>query len=240
MEEASGTDLDWFWRGWFYTTDHVDISLDSIYKLRLDTENPDIDLSRRRQELADEPEHIGARLNREQGLPIWVLENPGITDFYDENDRFTVTPKDTKKYESCLEGLEDWERRVFDRAVEEDNNYYALSFSNIGGLVMPIILDLRFTDGTSERMMIPAEIWRRNSRNVGKLLVFPKSKELREVVLDPEWETADADINNNYYPRRIIDSRVEAFKRPDPTSRTGRDLMAEVLVKEEDKKEEPE
>lgn len=237
MEEASGTDLDWFWRGWFYTTDHVDISLDSIHRLRLDTQNPDIDLSRRRQELADEPEKVGVRLNREQGLPIWVLENPGVTDFYDTNDQFTVTPRDTKRYESFLEGLDDWERRVFDRAVEEDSNYYVLSFSNIGGLVMPIILDLRFTDGTSERMMIPAEIWRRNARNVSKLLVFPKGKELAEVVLDPDWETADADINNNHYPRRIIDSRVEAFKSSEPTSRTGRDLMAEVLVQEKDESE---
>ncbi|KEO86194.1 aminopeptidase [Erythrobacter sp. JL475] len=237
MEEASGTDLDWFWRGWFYTTDHVDISLDSIHRLRLDTQNPDIDLSRRRQELADEPEKVGVRLNREQGLPIWVLENPGVTDFYDSNDQFTVTPRDTKRYESFLEGLDDWERRVFDRAVEEDSNYYVLSFSNIGGLVMPIILDLRFTDGTSERMMIPAEIWRRNARNVSKLLVFPKGKELAEVVLDPDWETADADINNNHYPRRIIDSRVEAFKSPEPSSRFGRDLMAEVLVQEKDESE---
>jgi len=237
MEEASGTDLDWFWRGWFYTTDHVDISLDSIHRLRLDTQNPDIDLSRRRQELADEPEKVGVRLNREQGLPIWVLENPGVTDFYDTNDQFTVTPRDTKRYNSFLEGLDDWERRVFDRAVEEDSNYYVLSFSNIGGLVMPIILDLRFTDGTSERMMIPAEIWRRNARNVSKLLVFPKGKELAEVVIDPDWETADADINNNHYPRRIIDSRVEAFKSSEPTSRTGRDLMAEVLVQEKDESE---
>lgn len=166
-----------------------------------------------------------------------MLENPGITDFYDSNDVFTVTPRDTKRYNSFLEGLDEWERRVFDRAVEEDSNYYVLSFSNIGGLVMPIILDLRFTDGTSERMMIPAEIWRRNARNVSKLLVFPKGKELAEVVLDPDWETADADINNNHYPRRIIDSRVEAFKSPEPSSRTGRDLMAEVLVQEKDESE---
>ncbi len=234
MEEASGTDLDWFWRGWFYTTDHVDISLDSIHRLRLDTENPDIDLSRRRQELADNPEPVGVRLNREEGLPIWVLENPGVTDFYDENDRFTVTPRDTRTYERFLEGLDDWERQVFDRAVEEDNNYYVLNFSNVGGLVMPIILDLRFTDGTSDRVMIPAEIWRRDARNVAKLLVFPRDKELQEVVIDPDWETADADVNNNHYPRRIIESRVEAFKRSAPTSRTGRDLMAEVLTAEEE------
>ena len=66
IEEASGTDLDWFWRGWFYTTDHVDIALDSIYKLRIDTENPDIDLRRRREELANEPKRIGVTLNEEQ------------------------------------------------------------------------------------------------------------------------------------------------------------------------------
>jgi len=237
IEEASGTDLDWFWRGWFYTTDHVDISLDSIYKLRLDTKNPDIDLARRREELASEPEKVGVRLNREQNLPIWVLENPGVTDFYDENDRFTVTPKDTKSYESFLESLDDWERRVFDRAIEEDKNYYVLSFSNKGGLVMPIILDLTFADGTSERMTIPAEIWRRNARNVSKLMVFDKGKELASVLVDPNWETADADIGNNYYPRKIMDSRIETFKRSAPSSRTGRDLMAEVLVKDEDETE---
>jgi len=238
MEEASGTDLDWFWRGWFYTTDHVDISLNTIHKLRIDTKNPDIDLARRRQERADEPEKVGVRLNQEQGLPIWVLENPGVTDFYDENDQFTVTPKDIKSYEGFLEGLEDWERKVFDRAIEEDSNYYVLNFSNKGGLVMPIILGLTFADGSTERMYIPAEIWRRNSRNVSKLLVFPKEKELAEVVVDPDWETADADISNNHYPRKIIDSRIEAFKRSGPSSRTGRDLMAEVtVVKAEDEKE---
>ncbi|MEM6827358.1 MAG: M1 family metallopeptidase [Pseudomonadota bacterium] len=237
IEEASGTDLDWFWRGWFYTTDHVDISLDTIHKLRLDTENPDIDLARQRETLASEPEKVGVRQNRQQGLPIWVLENPGVTDFYDANDQFTVTPKDTKDYESFLEGLNDWERKVFDRAVEEDKNYYVLNFSNKGGLVMPIILGLTFADGTTERMYIPAEIWRRNSRNVSKLLVFDKGKELTAVEVDPNWETADADISNNHYPRKIIDSRVEAFKRSAPTSRTGRDLMAEVLVVEEEEKE---
>ncbi|MEM7688125.1 MAG: M1 family metallopeptidase [Pseudomonadota bacterium] len=234
MEEASGTDLDWFWRGWFYTTDHVDISLDTIHKLRLDTKNPDIDLARRRQTLSDEPEKVGVKLNREQGLPIWVLENPGVTDFYDENDQFTVTPKDVESYESFLDGLEDWEREVFDRAVEEDKNYYVLNFSNKGGLVMPIILGLTFADGSTDRMYIPAEIWRRNSRNVSKLLVFDKGRELASVEVDPNWETADADIGNNHYPRKIIDSRVETFKRSAPTSRTGRDLMAEVLVKDEE------
>jgi len=236
MEEASGTDLDWFWRGWFYTTDHVDISLDSIYRLKIDSKNPDIDLPRRRQERADEPEPVGIGLNEQQGLPIWVLENPGVTDFYDANDEFTVTPKDRKSYTEFLDSLVPWERTAFERAVKEDANYYVLNFTNKGGLVMPIILGLTFKDGSKEKLMIPAEIWRRNAREVAKLLVFPKGKELVEVVVDPEWETGDADIENNHYPRRIIPSRIETFKDEASKARTARDLMGEAAGAEPDKK----
>jgi hypothetical protein len=236
MEEASGTDLDWFWRGWFYTTDHVDISLDSIYRLKIDTKNPDIDLPRRRQEREDEPDPVGIGLDRQQNLPIWVLENPGVTDFYDTNDEFTVTPKDRKGYTEFLDSLVPWERAAFERAVKEDANYYVLNFTNKGGLVMPIILGLTFRDGSREKLMIPAEIWRRNAREVAKLLVFPKDKELVEVVVDPDWETGDADIENNHYPRRIIPSRIEAFKDEAPKTRTGRDLMGETAGAEPDKK----
>jgi hypothetical protein len=236
IEEASGTDLDWFWRGWFYTTDHVDISLDSIHRLRIDTENPDIDLARDRKRRAEKPEPVGNRLNREQGLPIWVLENKGVRDFYDANDEFTVTPKDRKQYAEFRDKLDPWERQVFDRAVKEDQNYYVLSFSNKGGLVMPIILGLSFSDGKRERLMIPAEIWRRNSHKVAKLLVYPKGQELTQVVVDPEWETADADIENNHYPRRIIPSRVEAYKAEQDKSRVSRDLMGEATGAEPDKR----
>jgi hypothetical protein len=236
MEEASGTDLDWFWRGWFYTTDHVDISLDSIYRLRMDSKNPDIDLPRRRQEKADEPTPIGIQLDKQQGVPIWVMENPGVTDFYDKNDQFTVTPKDRKGYTDFLEGLAPWERKVFDRAVKEDANYYVLNFTNKGGLVMPIILGLTFKDGSKEKLNIPAEIWRRNSKEVAKLLVYPKGKELVEVMVDPDWETGDADLENNHYPRRIIPSRIEAFKDEASRSRVSRDLMGEAAGAEPDKK----
>jgi hypothetical protein len=228
MEEASGTDLDWFWRGWYYTTDHVDISLDSIYRLKMDSKNPDIDLPRRRQEREEEPDLVGIGLNKQQGLPIWVLENPGVTDFYDKNDQFTVTPKDRKGYTDFLEGLAPWERAAFDRAVKEDANYYVLNFSNKGGLVMPIILGLTFKDGSTEKLNIPAEIWRRNAREVAKLLVYPKGKELVQVMVDPDWETGDADLENNHYPRRIIPSRIEAFKDEASKSRVSRDLMGEA------------
>ena len=228
MEEASGVDLDWFWRGWFYTTDHVDISLDRVFRLRMDTKNPDIDYSRRRDEYEAQPERIGETLNRAEARPIWVDENPEITDFYDENDQFTVTNKDRNEYLEYLADLEPFERAILERAVAEDREYYVLEFSNIGGLVMPIILGLEFADGTSERVYIPAEIWRRNHLQVSKLLTFDKGTEITQIIVDPAWETADADIENNYYPRRIIPSRIEAFKAQGSPSFTRRDIMQDI------------
>ena len=93
---------------------------------------------------------------------------------------------------------------------------------------MPIILGVTFSDGTTERMYIPAEIWRRNPHRVSKLLVFEKGKELSQIIVDPDWETADADIENNYYPRRITPSRVESFKFRAPFSYDRRDIMQEI------------
>ncbi len=228
MEEASGVDLDWFWRGWFYTTDHVDISLDKIYEMRLDTQNPDIDYLRRRAENADKPAKIGVELNREQGLPIWVEENPDVRDFYDDNDIYTVTNKERNSYQKMLAGLKDWERQVLERAVEEDKAYYVLEFSNKGGLVMPIILELTYADGTTAREYVPAEIWRRNPHTVRKLIIGDRSNPITQVVVDPNWETADVDIENNYYPRRIIPSRVEAFKSKRPATGARRDIMHDI------------
>ncbi|MEM6535201.1 MAG: M1 family metallopeptidase, partial [Pseudomonadota bacterium] len=228
MEEASGVDLDWFWRGWFYTTDHVDISLDHVFRLRMDTKNPDIDYARRRDEYEAQPERIGETLNRAEARPIWVDENPDITDFYDENDQFTVTNKDRNEYLEYLAALEPYERVVLERAVEEDREYYVLEFSNIGGLVMPIILGVEFADGKKERIYIPAEIWRRNHLQVSKLLTFEKGTEITQIIVDPAWETADADIENNYYPRRIIPSRIEAFKAQRDLSFARRDIMQDI------------
>ena len=223
MEETTGVDLDWFWRGWFYTTNHVDLSLDRVWKLRIDTENPDIDFDRRRQEEAKKPIHPSVRANNAEGRRTWVDLNPGIRDFYDENDEYTVTNKDRNKYNQFLVDLEDWERVALERAVNEDSNYYVLEFSNLGGLVMPILLNLEFTDGSSERYDIPAEIWRRNHRHVKKLLVL--DKDLASVIIDPYWETADADVENNHYPRRIVPSRIEIYKAPEREGPEYRDIM---------------
>ena len=228
MEEASGVDLDWFWRGWFYTTDHVDISLDKVYQLRLDTKNPDIDFKRLRDIEAAKPMPLFVERNKAEGKKLWVEENPDVTDFYDGNDRFTVTNKERNSYNKFLKGLEPWERKVLDRAVEEDKNYYVLEFSNLGGLVMPILLELTFEDGSKEEQYIPAEIWRRNHKHVQKLIITDNNKPLVSVSVDPRWETADVDVENNNYPRRIIPSRIEVYKRDKSKAKVSRDIMHDI------------
>lgn len=228
MEEASGIDLDWFWRGWFYTTDHVDISLNRVYEMRIDTENPDIDYPRQRDYEKSHPPSVYIERNRQEGLLTWVERNTDVRDFYDDNDQFTVTNKERNRYNSFLEGLDDWERTALDRAVEEDLNYYILEFSNNGGLVMPIILGVEYASGTRDEIRIPAEIWRRSPRNIKKLLVAEEN--IVSITVDPLQETADTNIENNYYPRRIIPSRIESFKGQGGSSLLSRDIMHDITT----------
>ena len=223
MEEASGVDLDWFWRGWFYTTDHVDISIDRVYQLRLDTQDPDIDFARERQEELDKPKSLTDERNKSEGKELWVDRFSDINDFYDENDRFTVTNKERNSYKKFLKDLKPWERKALERAVAEDKNYYVMDFSNHGGLVMPIILEMTFTDGSTDMMRIPAEIWRRTPKAVSKLIIT--DKELASVTVDPRWETADVDTQNNHYPRQIIKSRIESYKSKPRSGKVYRDIM---------------
>jgi len=237
MEEASGVDLDWFWRGWFYSTDHVDISIDKVYQMRLDTHNPDIDFARLRDIENNKPSSLFVERNKAAGKELWIDRNQDIRDFYDENDRFTVTNKERNKYQKFLKDLKPWERKALDRAVKEDNNYYVLEFSNKGGLVMPILLELTYQDGTKESQYIPAEIWRRTPKQVRKLIVTDKEKELVSVAVDPGWETADVDVENNYYPRRIIPSRVEAYKAKKSKDKVKRDIMHDIKTKLKTKEE---
>jgi len=236
MEEASGVDLDWFWHGWFYTTDHVDISIDKVYKLRMDTHNPDIDFDRRRQEELDKPEPRFEQRNRTEGRKTWVELNPDIQDFYDENDRFTVTNKQRNEYRQKLEDFEIWERQALERAVKDDKNYYVADFSNIGGLVMPILLEIKYKDGNKEERVLPAEIWRRSPKKVSKLIVTPKGKEIVSIVVDARWDTADVDVENNHYPREIIASRIESFKKEKSEKPEARDIMHESTIEAEEPK----
>lgn len=206
MEEVSGVDLDWFWRGWFYSTDHVDISLDRVIEGTFDTEDPGIENMRAREQAASEPESLTQASNRENGVALYADSNPEVLDFYSENDRHTVTNREREAYESLREGLEDWEADILDSG---DRVYY-LDFTNEGGVVMPIILEFTFADGSTEMVRIPAEVWRYNPRNV--TWTYVSDRQVVSVELDPLWETADADRTDNYYPPRIEPTRLELYR----------------------------
>ena len=239
MEEASGVDLDWFWHGWFYTTDHTDISIENVTKLRLDTEDPDIEYALLEDEELKAPASLTDVRNKAEGKRFRIEDKPWLKDFYDNNSAYLVTNKDRNKYRSFLKGLEDWERTALERAIKDNEHYYVLDFANKGGLVMPVILEITFKDGSKEEYRIPAEIWRRNAKRVSKLLI--REKEIVDVVVDPHLETADVDLNNNYFPRRILPSRIEAYKNSRTPSLPNRDLIQDVkteLKTDDDEKDE--
>ena len=224
LEDASGIDLDWFWRGWYYSTDHVDIAITGVREYKISTSDPEIELDLRRQERAREiPETLGQIRNREEGRTTRVERFPELEDFYNENDEYTVTNADRNKYSSLLESLEDWERAALKRAAVDDDFVYFIDFENIGGLVSPLPLLISDVDGNEEFLVIPAEIWRRDYLKASKMLI--RDKAIASIRLDPRRETADADFSNNSYPSRIEKSRLELYKREDES----RDMMADML-----------
>jgi len=205
MEDASAVDLDWFWRGWFYTTDHVDIALGNVHLYRPDSKNPDTEEAWERALENEKPDFISDIRNKGQWLR--TAENPELLDFYNEHDKFTATNAARNEYNEEYDKLEQWEKDL----LGNDSNFYIIDFHNKGGLVMPILLDITYADNTKESLRIPAEIWRKNAKTVSKLLV--RDKEITAIAVDPNWETADVDVNNNYWPARPIKSRFELYKR---------------------------
>jgi hypothetical protein len=212
MEETSGVDLDWFWRGWFFTTDHVDIALTDLREYRLSSQDPDREASYRREEQArNEPEPLTQRRNREEGRTTRLeRREERLTDFYNENDPFKPTNADRNSYQRFLNGLDPLERQTFDRALSENPYIYFMDFANVGGLVMPIPLLITYTDSSTEEMMIPAEIWRRDAEAVTKLVMT--DRRIRSVLVDPNHEIADVDRSNNGFPSSVTRSRFELFR----------------------------
>jgi aminopeptidase N len=208
MEDASGLDLDWFWRGWFYTTENVDISLDAVTEFRLDTKNPEVEKPMASKKAKEQLERDVTYQNNKRDLATTAVErNEALRDFYNSYDPNAPQSTDRERYEKYLASLGAKEKAV----ITANKNYYQLDFSNQGGLVMPLIIKFEFEDGTSETQRIPAEIWRLNDQKVSKVFAF--SKPVKQVILDPQEETSDVNTENNYYPRRPIPSRFEVFKQ---------------------------
>ncbi|UCS94299.1 M1 family metallopeptidase [Echinicola marina] len=207
MEDASAVDLDWFWRGWFFGTEPVDIAIENVHWYQLDNRTP----AEKKKAAAAEHKKYESYISRtanEKDVQETVLEkDPKTRDFYTTYDQFTVSPSEEKAHKEFVASLNEKERKLFNSGL----NYYELTFRNVGGLVMPLIVQFNYADGSSEIERIPAYIWRHNETVVTK--VFPKEKEVESIVLDPYRETADIDESNNYFPKRNVPSRFELFKR---------------------------
>lgn len=192
MEDASAVDLDWFWKGWFYTTDVCDQSIDQVKWLTVKKENANVEKKNVTAKQGDLASGSGAGKYADfsQGPePITVLPTPD--DYYGE-----------------------FRNRIDDKAAIgklENKNLYEVTLSNKGGLVMPVIIEWTYKDGSKEIERIPAEIWRVNEQKISK--VFVKEKEVSKVVLDPNLETTDISTDDNVFPRVQGPSKIDQLKK---------------------------
>jgi len=224
MGDASGENLDWFWRGWFYGTDPCDISLDSVKVARADM-NGNLPASFNRQPRAQAQvappavnsyEDISKIRNREdKTIQFYTDKDTTMRDFYWRYDR-GLASVDSSKFRdytnaknaanSKPEAFTDEEKAKF-----ANKYFYELNFSNKGGLVMPIIVQFTYADGTKTIDRIPAQIWRLNEKHVSKFYV--QDKEVSSIQLDPYRETCDIDESNNYWGKLPEPSKFEVFKQ---------------------------
>ena len=214
MEDASAVDLDWFWRGWFYGTGHVDVGIESVKLYQIDSRNPDIEKPWQRAQ--EEERETGITRQRNEGIQTLVERNPELEDFYSNYDEYAVTPWDYAQYEALQEKLTERELAL----LSEKANFYAVTFVNKGGLVTPLPLRIEYADGESEELLIPAEIWRRDADRVTK--VFVREREITGISFDPQRRTADANELDNHWPPRVTSSRFQLFKEsedPNPMRR---------------------
>ncbi|MFL6658568.1 MAG: M1 family metallopeptidase [Massilia sp.] len=218
MEDASGTDLDWFWRGWFYGTDAVDVSIDGITEYGINSKNPEIEKAWKKAQKDAEP--VSLSTQRDKLAVRRIDQHPELKDFYNEHDDFTVTNKDRNKYAEGMAELDDWEKAL----LKQGKHLYLVDFSNAGGLVTPLVLEIELKSGKKYIERIPAEVWRYSPRKITKLIVTDEP--LVGLTQDPYWETADIDTSNNSWPRKITPSRLELFK----TEKGKDDLMKDMKV----------
>ena len=214
LEDASGEDLDWFWRGWFYGIEACDISLDTVKYFKPDfTTSPvkDTVLKRTIQKpILNSFDDVSKVRNREDKNIIFETDkDTTLRDFYWRYAR-GIEPYDSAGYSLVTQTgnppIDD-----ATRAKVENKHFYELKFSNKGGLVMPVILEWTYADGTKEYEKIPAQIWRKNEKGFTK--VFIKDKQVVSIKLDPMRETADIDETNNKWPTVSQPSKFTVFKQ---------------------------
>jgi hypothetical protein len=224
LEDASGEDLDWFWRGWFYSTEVCDISLDTVKYAKPDlAAQPTATAEMTVKRSIDKPslpvyDDISKVRNRDEKITFQTDADTSLRDFYWRYAR-GIEAYDSIKYDAKIPGNKP--ETLTDTEMEKygGKNMYELTFSNKGGLVMPIILEWTFKDGTKEVDRIPAQVWRLNENKVIK--TFIKDKEVASVKLDPFRETADINEANNNWNTIAEPSKFTIFKQTQGGGRRG-------------------
>jgi len=194
MEDASAVDLDWFWRGWFYTTDYTDIGIKEVKKFAV-TGKPN-----------DNGKKLAEQYNRDPNSLVYFIEEGA--EGYD----------DAMKTSIAIDNLPTVKEYIMDNFTPEEQKalkktpkyFYQVTFDKPGGLVMPIIVEYTYADGTKNRETYPAQVWRLNDKEVSKAIA--SEKEIVSITLDPDLETADVDITNNSWPKEVKDSDFTKFK----------------------------
>jgi hypothetical protein len=208
MEDASGVDLDWFWKGWFYGVEPVNQQLSEVSWFAIDTQNPDINKAQQRKISNEKRETVARQRDRSYIKETVVEKNADMKDFYNSYDPSKVTEADKKKYADYLASLSDDERAL----VQSGMNFYTLKVKNKGGLPMPVIVKMQFEDGTDSVARFPAEIWRLNDKDISK--VITTKKKVTQWTLDPFREIADIDEEDNAYPRQPSEpTKFQLFKQ---------------------------
>lgn len=187
MEDASAVDLDWFWKGWFYTTDYVDVSVENVKWYRM--QNEENGLETRNVKVEDA-----------------AIDGDGTANFGDAAETFVFQGLEDNSYRGFRDRLD--EEKI--QASIADKNFYEVTFKNNGGLVTPLLIEWTYADGTKELEQIPAEIWKINEKEISK--IFTKDKKVTNIVLDPNLQTADTNTEDNVFPRQEGNSRFDKFK----------------------------
>lgn len=212
LEDVSGVDLDWFWNAWFYSTAHVDIQIKDLRRLRLKTKDPKQDKAVDRMRHEAKAKYIAEI--RDEGRSFRVKNYPELADFYNRFDPHVATESEIEQAKKAKEALKkEHPDRV--KELEIKAYFYELSLVNKGGVVTPLPLLLRYANKQSEMRYIPAEVWRKNAKEV-KILLDLES-ELISVEFDPFHETGDAHKEDNVFPQRISDTDsfdLKTWRRP--------------------------
>lgn len=228
MEDASGVDLDWFWRGWFYTTDHVDIAIKDVQWYQMSTKDPDLEKPFEAEKDRQANDHVGRARN--EVIRTMVDEVPATRDFYNSYNPFEVSAADREAYDRYRAGLSKEEAALLDAGY----HFYGVSFENQGGLLMPLVLRFTLEDGTEEVKRIPAEVWLKNEDEFTKWFNF--TQPVVQITLDPFLELADTDRSDNYWPAMQEPSKFDVYSRGATSrwQRNGRsNPMREARVKAE-------